>query len=84
MKKLIKGKRYNFIVDFSQNKNNFYFSIEAIDLQKETHSFINNLNYILSELQLDEEDPRVADSDWEVTKKEGEKFFLYAADFLND
>lgn len=35
-------------------------------------------------LQLDEEDPRVADSDWEVTKKEGEKFFLYAADFLND
>lgn len=83
MKKFIKGKRYNFIVEFSSIQSNYYFSIEAIDLKRKTHSFINNLNYILSELQLEEEDPRVADSDWEVSKKEGERFFLDADDFLN-
>ena len=54
------GQRYNFIVEALDG----CFSVEAIDKLTRKCSFINNLNYILSYLGIDIDNPDFYDSTW--------------------
>lgn len=54
------GQKYNFIVEVS----NGYFSVKAIDNSVQKCSFINNLNCILSYLEIDIDNPDFYDSTW--------------------
>lgn len=84
MKKIINGKRYNFVISFFKCEDTFCFYIEAIDLQNKTHSFINNLNCILSEFVIEIDDEKVSESQWEVKKSEGKYIFNKAVKFILD
>lgn len=84
MRRKINGKRYEFIINFFKHRNNFYFEIEATDLQNKTHSFINNLNYVLSELDITINDNEKMESSWKVKEKEGKIFFQKTINFMSD
>jgi len=83
MKKTINGKRYKFVIGFIKDKNNFYFEIEAIDLKNKTHSFINNVNCILSQFDIDSHDGEKMESMWKVKEKEGKRFFKQGVNFIS-
>ena len=84
MKKIIKGEMYNFVVNCFKCENDFLFYIEAINLQEKTHSFINNLNNILSEFNINMNDKRISESQWILKRKEAKLFFSHAINFLLD
>jgi len=84
MRKIINGKRYKFIISLVKHRNNFYFDVEAINLKNKTHSFINNVNYIISGLNVDIDDCDKMESNWEVEESEGKKFFKKAIGFISD
>jgi hypothetical protein len=54
------GQKYNFIAEAL----NGCFSVKAIDKLARKCSFINNLNYILSYLEVDIDNPDFCDSTW--------------------
>ncbi len=83
MKKTINGEKYNFVINLARYRNNFYFEIEAIDLKNNAHSFINNVNCILSELNIKDNDAKFEESQWEVEEKEGKQFFEKAINFTS-
>ena len=83
MKKTINGKNYKFLISFVKYRNNFYFEIEAIDSQNKTHSFINNVNCILSQFDVDSDDCEKMESQWEVKEKEGKRFFKQGINFIS-
>jgi hypothetical protein len=84
---IVQGKRYIFEVG-SYNETNetedFCFYIKAICRTAGRFSCINNLNTILSELGVDWNDPKFADSMQVVTKDEAHKFANTANEFLSD
>ena len=84
MKKIINGSKYNFLVNSFKFSNNFFFDIEARHKNTNRHSLINNVNCILSGLEVDGYDKKFWESDWVITKRQSEKFFEIAADFLAD
>ena len=85
MKKIIKGKKYNFLVYSFKSGKYFCFYIEAKHKRSLRHSFINNVNCILSGLDItDINDKKMPESQWIVTEKESRDFFIKANDFLID
>lgn len=84
MKKVINGKKYLFVIYLYKCRNDYCFYIEAVHKQRLVHSFINNLNCILSEFGIEGDDKRAPESQWDSSKKEAIKFFKMAKDFLSD
>lgn len=80
MKTIIKGKKYNFYVVAEGG----IFYIQAVHLASSRYSFINNLNAVLSEFNIDIEDKKVSESQWFTSEKEGKIFFRKAINFLLD
>lgn len=79
MIKIIKGQKYQF--NIVHNRNQFY--IEALHLKSRRYSSINNLNSILSALDIGYEDERIENSHWD-TDADTPKFFRETVDFLSD
>ncbi len=77
------GSRYNFLLTSENSTDATYFSIRAICRSTNRTSSINNLNSILGELGVDQEDERVENSDWHLSKNQARKFIRKAADFLS-
>ena len=80
MRKVISGKKYRFQIVAS--KDQFY--IEALHFDTSRFSYINNLNPILSAFNVDLNDPKVSDSQWEVSEKLAKLYFKEAIGFLLD
>jgi len=76
------GDRYLFEVESTPISKGFAFVITAIDRSSGKRSHVNNLNGILSEFDLDEDDPRTGESDWWVPTKEVERFQVRAGEML--
>ena len=74
MKKIINGKKYKFVIKYFKCKNNFCFDVEVINLQNKTNSFINNLNCVLSQLDINIDDIEKMEHQWEVKEKERKDF----------
>ena len=74
----IVGEKYNFQI--ISNSGRFY--IEAQHKHTLRFSFINDLNPILSEFNIKGEDPKVAESQWIVSKEEARIFAKDAKEFL--
>ena len=85
MKKIINGNKYSFIINCYNCSGNFCFYIEAKHKKNLRHSFINNVNCILSWLDIDDiNDNKMSESQWVVTKNEAIKFFRKSYNFLTD
>ena len=84
MKKSINGRRYRFIVNCFNCSGDFCFYIEAQHKRSHRHSFINNVNCILSGLDVDANSKKFWESQWVVTKRQSEKFVKEAVNFLTE
>lgn len=84
MKKTINGNKYTFFIDYFKFRNKVNFFIEARHKNTNRHSLINNVNCILSGLGIDAYNKKFWESEWIITKKQSEKFFKIAVDFLAD
>lgn len=84
MRKLVKGHKYNFLVECSKNNKLFGFYIKAISKKTKRYSYINNLNCILSIFGIITEDNKVSESQWIVKEKETSLLFNRAISFLSD
>jgi hypothetical protein len=80
MKTLIKGQNYDFCII----AEDIEFFIEAIHKGSLKYSFINNLNAILSEFNVNVDDEKASESQWIVSKKQGKLFFKEAMELLSD
>ncbi len=80
----IQGKKYNFELISHNEKNDFCFFIRATSKSTNRFSCINNLNAILSLLEIDTNDPEFEDSMWVVTKNEAYKFVNIMQKSLSD
>lgn len=78
MKKIIRGKKYNFYIASEGNE----FFIKAKRLLSGRYSFINNLNPILSEFGISGDDNKYYDSWWILPKNEVRKFEKIAMEIL--
>lgn len=80
----IEGKTYIFnIVSDINSEDISSFFIRAIDKSNRKSSCINNLNAILSLLDIDINDPKYNDSVWIVSKEEAEKFYNTAVEAIS-
>jgi len=77
------GKKYNFEINSQPEGRDFSFFIKAKSKTSRRFSYINNLNAILSEFDIKEEDQRIEDSTWEVTKNESISLISTAIEFLS-
>jgi len=84
MRKTIKGEEYRFTINHFKDGNVCYFDIETINLQNKTHSFITNLNCILSEFNVDIDNSKKMESQWEIKEKERTIFFKKSVDFISN
>jgi len=84
MRRKIQGKQYDFEIVSHNGRYLFCFYIRAICKFTKRTSCITNLNPVLSELGIDSINPKYADSMWEVTEKEAERFVKSAVGFLSD
>ena len=80
----IQGRKYNFEVVSQNERNAFYFFIRAICKSTKRVSCINNLNTILSEFNIEVDDPKFWDSTWVVTREEAYNLEGKAKQFLSD
>ena len=80
MNLIIKGENYNFCV--VTNRSEFY--IKAIHSVSLRFSFINNLNAILSEFNIDIDNKKVSESQWLISERQSKSFFKKAINFLSD
>lgn len=80
MKTIIKGQNYNFCIVAGENR----FYIEAIHATSCRFSYINNLNVILSALDIEENDKKVSESQWCVSQKQSRIFFEKVIKFLSN
>lgn len=82
------GKKYLFEIAseefFEKGKKKFDFFIRARAVSTGRFSCINNLNAILSELDVNINNKKFCDSSWIVTKKESRKFTNRAKKLLSD
>jgi len=67
------GSRYDFEIRADKYGRHSTFSIRAISRDTHRYSSINNLNTILSELDVDIDNPKYDDSLWELTAKEADR-----------
>lgn len=80
MKTKINGQNYNFCVVASGTK----FYIEAVHISSLRFSFINNLNAILSEFDIDIDDEKISESQWIASERKNKLFYGKAIKFLSD
>lgn len=80
----ISGKRYRFEVASEGKKDNVLSFIRAIHKASKRTSCINNLNDVLSALEIEEVTNKFGDSSWIVSEKEARFFTETAKDFLSD
>ncbi|OIN98591.1 hypothetical protein COS16_08650 [Candidatus Desantisbacteria bacterium CG02_land_8_20_14_3_00_49_13] len=80
MKTIIKGRKYNFYVV----SDGIEFYIKALHRISSRASFINNVNAILSEFNIDINDKKSAESQWLISEKLSGQFFKRAKSFLSD
>ncbi|MDA2936411.1 hypothetical protein MYX06_04305 [Patescibacteria group bacterium AH-259-L05] len=78
MKTIIKGQNYNFYIVADRIK----FYIEVIHVVSSRFSFINNLNAVLSEFNIDMDDEKVSESQWLVSKRQNKLLFKKATELL--
>ena len=86
MKTFFKGDKYNFQIIYEEfNKNECSWTLKTICKEKNCCSGINNLNPVLSELDIDEDTicGRFENSSgWRVSKREMKKFNKIAKSIL--
>ena len=80
----IQGRKYNFEIVSQNGRNDFCFFIRAICKSTKRTSCINNLNAILSEFNVEVDDPKYHDSSWVVTKEEAYSLEVKGKQFLSD
>jgi len=68
------GKNYLFEVESTPEKRKVWFTIIAIDRVSGHFSHDNNVNGILGQFDFKEDDPRMEESDWLLSAKEGQSF----------
>lgn len=78
MKTIIHGRNYNFCVVIDGVK----FYIKALHFGSFRYSFINNLNAILSEFNIDIDDKKVSESQWFISKEQSNLFLKKTNRFL--
>ncbi len=78
------GNKYNFILKTTDAEIKNDFSILAIDKKTNLCSSINNLNLILSELEIDCKDSRFADSSWILPYELGKSLYYKAKNLFSD
>jgi hypothetical protein len=76
------GDKYLFEVESTPIAKGFAFVITAIHRSSGRRSHVTNLNGILSEFDLDEDDPRTEESDWWVSTREIDPFQVRAGEML--
>ncbi|MBI5573675.1 MAG: hypothetical protein HY919_03875 [Elusimicrobia bacterium] len=85
METIVKGNRYNYkILNTHLDKKNSLFSIKAIHKQSRRSSYITTVNIVLSNLNVNSEEPRFWESDWIVNKKEAKKLIKDAKELFSD
>lgn len=80
----ISGSKYSFQIFTEAKRQDCRFFIKAISKPTGRFSCINNLNVVLSELNVDINNPKFFDSMWAVTKDEANYFEGVAKQFLSD
>lgn len=81
---LIQGKKYDFEIVSQNECSGFCFFIRATCKSTKRTSCINNLNPILSEFNVNLDDPKYHDSSWVVKKKEAYRLETEGKQFLSD
>ena len=66
----ISGRRYDFEIETERGRRYSTFSVRAISRDSGRYSSINNLNAILSALDIEGDNPKFYDSAWTLTNKE--------------
>jgi len=84
MKTQIQGNNYNYEILSNNNTETNCFCIRAICKSNGRFSCINNLNTVLSELNVDYEDPKYVDSFWIIPEDEAKRFNEMSYQFLTD
>lgn len=78
MKTIVKGQSYKFCIVVDGVR----FYVKATHLVSSKYSFINNLNVVLSVFNINIDDKKVLESQWFISKKQGDLFFRKAIKFL--
>jgi hypothetical protein len=84
MRTYIHGRNYNFEIVLESGRKDSCFYIRAICKYSKRTSCINNLNIILSELNVDIDAPKYQDSSWLVTKREAKNLAVEGKSLLFD
>jgi len=80
----INGSKYSFEIFTEAKRQGCRFFIKAKSKAAGRFSCINNLNAVLSEFNVDVNNPKFCDSMWVVTKDEANYFEAVAKRFLSD
>ena len=80
----IEGRKYSFEVISENEDEDLCFFIKAIDKHTGRYSCINNLNAILSEFNIEIDDPKNEDSMWVLTKEDARHLEKTARQILSD
>lgn len=78
------GEKYNFYIQSGKFGEYILFSIRAVCKKSRRYSSINNLNVILSELQVDFNDRKYEDSLWYVNMAEAERLAEITKETIKD
>ena len=71
---IISGNKYNYKLLLSSIGEEYQFSIKAIEKETKRTSFINTINVLLNELNIDSHNTRFGESEWTISKKELKTF----------
>lgn len=78
------GKEYDFALQKTDGEIEGCLSILAIDKKTKLCSSINNLNFVLSSLDISYQDYRFADSSWILPNELADHLFYKARNLLSD
>lgn len=77
-----RGREYSIFIIFDKIKG--IFSIRALHNKTKRYSSINNLNCILSHLNINADNPKFFDGSWELSKNEVNSLVKKTIDLLRD
>lgn len=80
----IKGFKYIFNVILQEGQQDHFFAIQALDSSSHRASYINNLNVILSEFDIETNNSRVENSTWLIGREEAKQYVDIAVSILTD
>ena len=80
----VHGRKYSFEIVTQNEENDCFFYLRAICKYTKGTSCINNLNAILSEFNIEIDDPNCWDSTWIVTNEKAHELEVKAKNFLSD